>query len=835
MANRKLQTEIDRILKKVTEGVETFEGIFEKIQTTQMVNQKEKLEQDLKKEIKKLQRHRDQIKTWISSNEIKDKRALLDNRKLIESQMEKFKACEKEMKTKAYSKEGLSQSQKMDPKEKEKLETCDWVSNTVDELSRQMETAEAEVETLQGVVKKGRKDTAKAERLSQLEHMIDRHKWHTNRLELVLRLLENGQILTDKVVAIKDDVNYYVENNQDPEYEEYEMIYQDLNLEEEEELYGLANDDHQSDSEADENDVGVSASSSSSTRTAAESQSLPRTSQKELSVTVLKKDEEDGSIAAAKRAKDMEEAASPTAPRATLTKIQTSPNPQRKGSIVSEKDEATSPTSSKPISPVYAKAAASNIFRATPLATTVPAVPSVPTVTKTSPVQPPATTSPAVRYAQAAAVAGIATLNGQEGNAVPALPTPSSSSSSTAPVTPDEAKQDLATTVAEQPSEPIKDAVDRVPLPAQLQPPESNVAVSYPTTTASAGVAPSPPVELMASLSIESQNTQFRGSPQPQPQPQLQPQPSVSPLQPSSPIPQQQLSAPQSPVALPSQSSLHSRLPSASQSFQVPPSRPQSQTPTPLFGAINELSKEDTIPEPPENRFPPSLSDLVSSFESVKDKGEYNNIASCESNIMSVCANKTKEKFKLLTMLVFSRPALFSILPFVCQPCLMLDASFVNVPDAFDSERSVDSQVYLTYPAGLNLHLISRLLFDRPFVQAQILSATYYPQHPQQPPTATFDNPALFEKFDIDALFFIFYYQQGTYQQYLAARELKKQSWRFHKKYLTWFQRHEEPKIITDEYEQGTYIYFDYEGAWCQRKKTEFRFEYRFLEDADLM
>ncbi|RUS26395.1 Not1 N-terminal domain, CCR4-Not complex component-domain-containing protein [Jimgerdemannia flammicorona] len=796
MANRKLQTEIDRILKKVTEGVETFEGIFEKIQTTQMVNQKEKLEQDLKKEIKKLQRHRDQIKTWISSNEIKDKRALLDNRKLIESQMEKFKACEKEMKTKAYSKEGLSQSQKMDPKEKEKLETCDWVSNTVDELSRQMETAEAEVETLQGVVKKGRKDTAKAERLSQLEHMIDRHKWHTNRLELVLRLLENGQILTDKVVAIKDDVNYYVENNQDPEYEEYEMIYQDLNLEEEEELYGLANDDHQSDSEADENDVGVSASSSSSTRTAAESQSLPRTSQKELSVTVLKKDEEDGSIAAAKRAKDMEEAASPTAPRATLTKIQTSPNPQR----------TTSPTSSKPISPVYAKAAASNIFRATPLATTVPAVPSVPTVTKTSPVQPPATTSPAVRYAQAAAVAGIATLNGQEGNAVPALPTPSSSSSSTAPVTPDEAKQDLATTVAEQPSEPIKDAVDRVPLPAQLQPPESNVAVSYPTTTASAGVAPSPPVELMASLSIESQNTQFRGSPQPQPQPQLQPQPSVSPLQPSSPIPQQQLSAPQSPVALPSQSSLHSRLPSASQSFQVPPSRPQSQTPTPLFGAINELSKEDTIPEPPENRFPPSLSDLVSSFESVKDKGEYNNIAS--------------------SMLGKDE---------IMYTHQMLDASFVNVPDAFDSERSVDSQVYLTYPAGLNLHLISRLLPKYYQPRNPYPVPSYYPQHPQQPPTATFDNPALFEKFDIDALFFIFYYQQGTYQQYLAARELKKQSWRFHKKYLTWFQRHEEPKIITDEYEQGTYIYFDYEGAWCQRKKTEFRFEYRFLEDADLM
>lgn len=45
---------------------------------------KEKYEQELKKEIKKLQRFRDQIKTWLGSNEIKDKRQLLENRKLIE-------------------------------------------------------------------------------------------------------------------------------------------------------------------------------------------------------------------------------------------------------------------------------------------------------------------------------------------------------------------------------------------------------------------------------------------------------------------------------------------------------------------------------------------------------------------------------------------------------------------------------------------------------------------------------------------------------------------------------------------------------------------------------
>jgi CCR4-NOT transcription complex subunit 3 len=105
------------------------------------------------------------------------------------------------------------------------------------------------------------------------------------------------------------------------------------------------------------------------------------------------------------------------------------------------------------------------------------------------------------------------------------------------------------------------------------------------------------------------------------------------------------------------------------------------------------------------------------------------------------------------------------------------------------------------------------------------------PSYPAMP-SALFDNPAIFEKLGTDALFFIFYYKQGTYQQYLAARELKKQSWRFHKKYMTWFQRHEEPKVTTEEYEQGTYVYFDYETGWCTRIKQDFRFDYAFLEDS---
>lgn len=52
----------------------------------------------------------------------------------------------------------------------------------------------------------------------------------------------------------------------------------------------------------------------------------------------------------------------------------------------------------------------------------------------------------------------------------------------------------------------------------------------------------------------------------------------------------------------------------------------------------------------------------------------------------------------------------------------------------------------------------------------------------------------------------------GRIGRFLAAAELKKQSWRFHKQYLTWFQRANEPQQITDDYEQGVYLYFDWEG-----------------------
>lgn len=76
--------EIDRTLKKVGEGIVEFDAIFQKIHTAPSANQKEKHENDLKREIKKLQRLREQIKAWVGQSDVKNKEPLIDARQKIE-------------------------------------------------------------------------------------------------------------------------------------------------------------------------------------------------------------------------------------------------------------------------------------------------------------------------------------------------------------------------------------------------------------------------------------------------------------------------------------------------------------------------------------------------------------------------------------------------------------------------------------------------------------------------------------------------------------------------------------------------------------------------------
>lgn len=85
MANRKINQEIEKCFKQVTIGVEAFDEQYKKYEQSNNASQRDKLVEQIKKECKKLQRLRDQIKTWAAGNEVKDKGPLQDKRELIET------------------------------------------------------------------------------------------------------------------------------------------------------------------------------------------------------------------------------------------------------------------------------------------------------------------------------------------------------------------------------------------------------------------------------------------------------------------------------------------------------------------------------------------------------------------------------------------------------------------------------------------------------------------------------------------------------------------------------------------------------------------------------
>ena len=91
----------------------------------------------------------------ISGSDIKDKAQLLEARKAVERQMERFKVCEKETKTKAFSKEGLGQAAKLDPREKKRIELQDWISDRISKLNEdvcsQLSTLSAQLQELSAV------------------------------------------------------------------------------------------------------------------------------------------------------------------------------------------------------------------------------------------------------------------------------------------------------------------------------------------------------------------------------------------------------------------------------------------------------------------------------------------------------------------------------------------------------------------------------------------------------------------------------------------------------------------------------------------------------------
>ncbi|EPE28562.1 hypothetical protein GLAREA_09683 [Glarea lozoyensis ATCC 20868] len=674
MAARKLQQEVDKCFKKVSEGVAEFESIYEKIEQSTNAAQKEKLEDNLKREIKKLQRLRDQIKTWAASNDIKDKGPLLENRKLIETQMEKFKAVEKAMKTKAYSKEGLSAAAKLDPKERAKMEACEFLGNMVDELERQIETNEAEAESLQATMRKGKNQTAKAERIAEIERVTERHKWHQGKLELIKRSLENGGVETEQVNDLEESIKYYVQENATPEFMEDDEMYDELNLQEEEDTYGMGLDN---DRVSSQDTQSIQEESPEESR----SNSLPG---KSKSTTVS-----EGPAAARRPSTQMK---SPLPTLATLH----NPPPSTSNSASQMKPAAVPPRVEGLKYASAAAAAAASDKNNLGIAPLPPPPESLPAAA-TSSSHPPLPSNPGRKSTAASPVVN---------HAQPDAPSQTSSSRPTVPTVTSTSDTSSSTKAkspswGEEPSLATTSNVPQPPLPEKTEP-------SRPRPSRfSSQVAPN----------VSESGASRKGK-----------SPMVNDVD-----------------------------------MEV-----SKSTPVQSNGVSNGVKPVVAEEDESVYHLPASLQDLLQAFEAT------------HQNVKSTPSHSSQASQR------------------------MLAASFNTSPDMLDvgTPRNYRPEIRCHTPA-------------------------YYPQELDP----VFDDHRLYSRIDHDTLFYVFYYKQATYQQYLAARALKDQSWRFHKQYQTWFQRHEEPKTITEEFEQGTYRFFDYESTWMNRRKADFKFQYKFLED----
>ena len=153
--------------------------------------------------------------------------------------MERFKVCEKEFKTKAFSKEGLSQAPKEDPKEKEKNKVRKWIATALETIQERKDVYEAELETI-NTAKKKKKDSGAA----KWEDLIERCQYHEGRLELILRLIDNETVSAEDVEQIKEQLEYLLEqmvegNTDEVDGIDDETIYEDLGLDE----IGMGGDD----------------------------------------------------------------------------------------------------------------------------------------------------------------------------------------------------------------------------------------------------------------------------------------------------------------------------------------------------------------------------------------------------------------------------------------------------------------------------------------------------------------------------------------------------------------------------------------------------------------
>ncbi|PWA92474.1 CCR4-NOT transcription complex subunit 3 [Artemisia annua] len=892
-----------------------------KVHDTDNANQKEKYEVDLKKEIKKLQRYRDQIKTWLQSSEIKDKKvsasyeqALIDARRCIEKEMERFKICEKEMKTKAFSKEGLEQQPKTDPKEKAKSKTRDWLNNTVSELESQIDSFEAEIEGLS--VKKGK---TRPPRLIHLESSINRHKAHIMKLELILRLLDNDELSPEEVNDVKDFVDDYVERNQEDfdEFDDVDMLYNTLPLDKVESLEDLVTIGTPTPVKGVALSIksGLSTSLALSPAAVASSHHQHGDSiQKQVAEKAPQESisEFGGRNTPSKISAVASAPPTPAGTHATPVAIVASSVHSGPSSAKSVLDNSTSSVPSLPMNNAVKGVLDSSISSVPSLpmnnalkgvldnsTSSVPSLPmnnavkgvldnstsSVPSLPMNNVVKEEDNSNfPGRKPSPALPEAGLMNLGRSAANP-PSITIPSTSGSIVS-------SNGSLGVASETPRRAMLGADDRLGGSGIVRPlvSSSSIRMMLPqavktSEAVSGGNGETGGVPLRTEIAPDHRE-QFLQRYQQAQQQGLNLKLFTTQQNPLQPVPLRTEIAPDHREQFlqryqqAQQQGLNLKL-FTTQQNPLQPFNSRSSTPSPQGGLIGGLAP-GLINVTSAQQHPSSIhsqsgqrtlmatgskdtevghvkADAPQQHQSITDD------SATSSVLHKYTANEGDSKVSNTSVTQagvsgsVTEPAQVThdidVSPHQSSQSTQTASLGVigrrSVPDlgAIWDSLSGLATLETSYDPQATMQLLESSFHKLPQPKDSE-RANYTPRHPTVTPKSypqvqapIVSNPTFWERLGsdnvgTDTLFFAFYCQQNTYQQYLAAKELKKQSWRYHKEYNTWFQRHEEPKVSTDDFEQGTYVYFDFhmgndemQNGWCQRIKTDFKFEYQFLED----
>jgi CCR4-NOT transcription complex subunit 3 len=219
---KKVQTEADRLLKKVNEGLEAYDELHEKLGNAPNASAKERLEGDLKRELKKLQRHREAMKTFMQNDDYKEKTKMQQSRKRIEERMESFRAIEREMKTKAFSNEGLASA----ALEKAESPTEQWLKEVIEDGRKKIELLEYEAQKANN----GRVRRGKTQQKSDYQLRLEKLQVHFFKWEALLRMVTNEEVDTDEVDELQEPIQKVLEDDADMDVIENMSIYDTFDI-----------------------------------------------------------------------------------------------------------------------------------------------------------------------------------------------------------------------------------------------------------------------------------------------------------------------------------------------------------------------------------------------------------------------------------------------------------------------------------------------------------------------------------------------------------------------------------------------------------------------------